>query len=38
LLNRDHLPLHLSKLGRSLLVAADEEGRRPEDDDGSRGG
>jgi hypothetical protein len=38
LLNRDHLPLHLSKLGRSLLVAADEEGRRPEDDDGRCGG
>jgi hypothetical protein len=37
LLDRDHLALHLGKLGRRLLVAADKEGRRPEDDDGRRG-
>ena len=37
LFDRDHLALHLSELGGRLLVAADEESRRPEDYDG-RGG
>jgi len=38
LLDRDHLTLHLSEFRRSLLVPADKERRRPENDDrrGSR--
>jgi len=35
LLNGNHLPLHLGKLGRSLLVAADEKRGWPKDDNGS---
>jgi hypothetical protein len=37
LFDRDHLSLHLGKLGGCLLVAADEEGRRPEDHDSGSG-
>jgi hypothetical protein len=38
LLDRNHLALQQRKFGRRLLVAADKEGRRPEDDDSRRGG
>ena len=38
LLDRDHLSLHLGQFGRGLLVTADEERRRPEDDDRCRRG
>ena len=37
-LDCNHLSLHLNKLSRRLLVAADEESRRPKDDDGCRSG
>jgi hypothetical protein len=36
LLDSDHLPFHLGQLGGGLLVTADQEGSRPEDD--NRGG
>ena len=37
LFDRDHLPFHLSKFGCGLLIPADEERGRPEDDDGCSG-
>jgi hypothetical protein len=37
LFDGNHLPLHLCELGRRLLIAADKECRRPEDDDRGRG-
>src|SRR5258708_20590169 len=37
LLDRDHLPFHLSKFAALLLIPADEECGRPEDDDGASG-
>jgi hypothetical protein len=36
LLDCDHLVFHLSELGRSLLVATDQECCRPEDNDRGR--